>query len=519
MENNEKKISRLFIIRIAILCSILAVLTILGYGLRLGTGNMVHSDDTCMIFVVQDWLSGNFFLKDWYLSTGTFGLPAFELTLVTALFGYHDTLIYLLAGLNYAIMVLTVILVVYAYAKKKDMNRGWIYSVVVCAIIIAPREKMLLNAGTQVLAYSASIIALYVTCYQTGILKRRYLRYLWGIFLGFLAITNSMFLYTACIPILAAGVLAVFLKKDQGIKIAELGIVTVCSYALFQKIWIHFRGMDLGGLSTTFTTRDKIWGNLASSFCNILELYGINFWGESVFSIKTLSAFVGLIVLGKISVEIYKFVTGGGYKEDLFFNMVFLMALVNAGAYAFSHLGESGGGIHLLEPFLLGYTMAGVLAWIDNASKRKQADYQVSMLVLSFLLLFLVWPDFTLQRPDNSGKKQAAEYLVNHGYEKGFATFWSAASVMYESEGNLVISPVSYYSRDGIESASIRAQYWMNKEEWIRQEGNFLITDSVSESKAGLTEAGILDAFGQWSDHQVFEDVNVYLWDEYKTLE
>lgn len=106
---------------------------------------------------------------------------------------------------------------------------------------------------------------------------------------------------------------------------------------------------------------------------------------------------------------------------------------------------------------------------------------------------------------------------MENGYENGFATFWSAASVMYESNGELTISPVSCYAVND-EKICLHAQEWMNKSTWAKQAGNFLITDDTSEKKAGMTEEGILNSFGSWTDKQVFENIVVYTWDKEQVL-
>ena len=497
-----------------------ALITFISYGWRLGTGNAVHSDETCFIFVGQDFLSGNFFLKDWWLSTGTFGLPTFELTVLTAIFGYHDTLIYVAAAMNYALMILAVSFVVYKYAKVKQMNHAWVYSAIVGLIIVDPRYHMHLHAGTQVLAYAVAILSLYISCTAKSIMKNGVVRLIWGIMLGFLAVTNNMFFYTACIPILLTGILATYENKIDRNKLwlVETGIISVGAYVIFEKLWECFRGSDLGGLSTTFTTRDKIWDNLIVCFCNILELYGIDFWGENLFSLKTVSALVGFLVLAKISIEIYRFIKNSYWKDEILFNAFFLMALVNFGAYAFSTVVETAPDVHLLQPFLLGYTIAGSLAWIKNAEKSEEKSGLWKALGVSISLMILLWPNFTLQQPDNSGRQQAAQYLVENGYEKGFATYWSAASVMYESEGKLTISPVCCYSMNEAEKPTLHVQQWMNKEEWITQEGHFLVLDSTSEAKAGVNVDGIIATFGEWTEMRQFGDITVYTWDEPQTL-
>ena len=44
--------------------------------------------------------------------------------------------------------------------------------------------------------------------------------------------------------------------------------------------------------------------------------------------------------------------------------------------------------------------------------------------------------------------------------------------------------------------------------------GEFFLLRMTHPKKAGMTEEGILNTFGSWTDKQVFENIVVYTWDK-----
>lgn len=496
------------------------VVAFLVYGWRLGTGREVHSDETSLIFVGLDMFRGNFFLKDWNFSTGTFGLTTIELALVTSILGYNDTTIYMIAAINYALMIIAAAYVIQKTAKKQGKN-AYIYSLIVVFILLIPRTATVLNAGTHVLSYAVAIMALYVSYSLSNGAYKIWAQIGWGVLLGFLAVTNSMFLYVVCVPIMLTGLLVSYEDRKEA-RISPLvmdGIISLASYVILKKLWVILRGAELGGIDTVFTTRDNIWNNIVIGICNVLELYGINFWGESVISLSTCKAAVGFLVLVKLIYEIYKFLKNKKKKERVLVYLFLCMAVVNVCAYIFSTVPAYSNDTNLLQPFLIGFTLAGILAWIHNSSMEVSQEDHWQILGLVMVLFLLMMPAFTLKQPDNTDRQQAAEYLVENGYENGFASYWQAASVMYESEEQLTICPVIWHPIvEIVDNMDLVAYKFMSKIEWQQQEGNFLVIDSAAEAQFGINADRILATFGQWSDAKQFGDVTVYIWDEDKTL-
>lgn len=506
--------------KIVIICASIVACCFLAYGWRMGTDWAAHSDELSLVFVGMDLLHGNVFLKDWHFSTGLFGLTTIILSTATMVFGYSDTLIYVIAAINYTLMIAAAAFVVWKYAKKKKFEKIYVYVMDTVLILLIPRSVMLLNAGTHVLSYAISIIALYVTYNMADHTGRLWKKIAWIVILGILATTNTMFLYTTCIPLALTGIVISYEDRNKKMSpLAMYGVLTVIFYAFLKRIWIIYRGDNLGAIDTVFTARENIWSNVVTGICNILEVYGIDIWGESVISIYTCKAVVGFLIFVKLVYEIYKFIRDKEKKDRELVYLFLGTAIVNICAYVASTVPAYSSEVNLIQPFLLGFSIAGMLAWVHNISTGKSEKEKGRVLGLCGVLFILMFPTFTLKQPDNTDRQQVAEYLVANGFEKGFADFWNASSVMYEAEGNVIISPVI---RDNVveltEDTKLVPFEWMNKKEWEEQEGNFLIINSEAETLYGIDCDRIIATFGQWSDAIQFGDITLFVWDEGKKI-
>ncbi|MGN0366677.1 MAG: hypothetical protein ACI4E5_12165 [Suilimivivens sp.] len=507
--------------KIAGMCICFAICCFLAYGWRLGTDRVVHSDELSLVFVGLDMLQGNVLLKDWHFSTGIFGLTTLELGIITLIFGYSDSTIYIISGINYVLMIAATVFVIGSYARKRELKKSYLYAIITGFLLAVPRSVTLLNAGTHVLSYAAAILSLYLTYSLSQNACKLWKKMVWTFVLGMLAVTNSMFLYTTCIPIALTGVIISYEnRKDKKISpVLGYGIFSIILYAFLTKLWVICRGDSLGGINTVFTSRENIWNNVIIGICNILEVYGIDVWGKNVISIHTCQAIVGFFIFAKLGYEINKCIRDKNKENKTLIYLFLGMAIVNIGAYVVSTLPLYSPDVNLIQPFLLGFSMAGILAWIHNIGSGKSGQERGFVLGLSIILFLFMFPAFTLEQPDNTDRQQVAEYLTENGYERGFAGFWNAASVMYEAGGKLTISPLICHNIVEItDDTKLVAYKWMNKKEWEQQEGNFLIVNPQLDAQAGITGERILETFGQWSHAMQFGDITLFVWDENKKL-
>lgn len=509
-------------IRAKLIYAILFLLTvILAYGWRLGTGRVIHSDELSVVFAGKDMLSGDALLKGWHLTTGVFLLPTVELASAVSIFGYSETLVYMIAAINYAMMVLSGVWIVYVFAKKWKVKETYKYPVAALLVLLIPRSVTLLNAGTHVLSYAAAVLALFFTDYLSKAGTRTWFKAGWAFVLGLLSVTNSMFLYTACVPVLLVGIVVSYenRKERKVSKLLYYGAASIVLYAVFQKLWIAFREDTLGGIDTVFVSREEIWNQAVIGICNILEVFGVDFWGEKVISFSTCTALIGTVVLLKLTYEIYKYIKVSKKQDREIVYLFLAMAAVNIAAYVFSTVPAYSPDVNLIQPFLIGFTLSGILAWMHNEKEletQESSNMKYDRFVVCALLLFmLMFPAFTFRQSDNAGRSQAAAFLKENGYEKGFASYWDAASVMYASHGKLKIEPVICHNIVEVtDDTSLVAYRWMTKKEWEQQDGNFLIVDSESDAQYAINENTILLTFGQYDEKKQFGDITVYLWNE-----
>ncbi len=80
---------------------------------------------------------------------------------------------------------------------------------------------------------------------------------------------------------------------------------------------------------------------------------------------------------------------------------------------------------------------------------------------------------------------------MENGYENGFATFWSAASVMYESNGGTYDISVSCYA---VNDENMSACTGVDEQiDMGKTGGEFFLLRMTHPKKAGMTEEGILE--------------------------
>ena len=144
------------------------------------------------------------------------------------------------------------------------------------------------------------------------------------------------------------------------------GAASVILYTIFQKLWIGIRGDKLGAIDTVFASRENIWNHVVIGICNMLEVFGINFWENKVISVSTCRAGVGFVILLKLAYEIVKYIRQKEKSDREIVYLFLAMAAVNIAAYVFSTVPAYAPDVHLIQPFLLGFTLAGILAWMYN---------------------------------------------------------------------------------------------------------------------------------------------------------
>ena len=121
-----------------------------------------------------------------------------------------------------------------------------------------------------------------------------------GIMVGALTSLNNTMLYYGVFPVILVGLLCLFWKKgykEQNVLFIVCGFLEVIISKVCFAIWIYFRGEDIFGVKEVFVSRENLVSNLVSVISNVLYEFGIDVWGKPLFSVSTLQAGTGLIVL------------------------------------------------------------------------------------------------------------------------------------------------------------------------------------------------------------------------------
>lgn len=490
------------------------------YGMEMGREEGINSDETSIYFVGEDFFRGNFFVKDWYFSTGLFFLPMYEITVLTKIFGFHDGIIYLIAGINYALLIVLTLYAVYIIGEKYEVKNRINFVVFAALFIYIPRADMIYNSGTHVLCVAFSIACLYFFYKLQNLKIKFWIRCVTivvaSIVIGHLSTTNTMFMYSALIPLILTGLCIVLEKHEwkEGLHYIIPGILSVIWQEIWKFIYLIARGgIRLGSSSTAFVHKDHLWASICESLYDTLELFYINIWNKEVFSLNSIEAVLGIIILCKLIVELVKFLKSKKDRYAVLVYMFLMMALVNFCSYMCSTMALIHRSTHLLFPILFGITAAGTIAWIMNihnqVSYRKCRQYVIIVAALFLIML----PDLSWKQPEAYIGK-VAEYLTQNGYTDGYGGYWSTASTMYYARGygnkDMNIYPIAKDT-----NGRMALFHWMTKNDQIGHKGNFFIYNQTDMKQMNLTDDDILNTFGKWTKKLEFDGgIMLYLWSD-----
>jgi len=489
------------------------------YAMRMSAGKGVNADETSNFYVGKDFVNGNFLLQGWHFSTGLFLLPALAADIFTNIFGYHDSTFFLLASLNYAFLITISLFAVYKVAKLHVRSCSLRFTLIAAFLIFVPRADMLYNSGTHILCVAVSIAFFYVfykeSRNQNLACAAVYVRYfLLCLLMGILAVSNTMFLYSAIIPVILTGVcVSVIERSRRGVlHYSAPGVLAVVFQMILNEVWQAARdGNHFGSTPAVFVQKENLWDSILESLCNTVQLFGIDIWTKEVASRETVIACIGICTLLKLIVELFKFFRGPKDRHADLIYLFLMMAFVNLAAYAFSTLALTYRSTHLIFPCLIGIVTGGILAWVENiqtfASKEKWKVY----LGLAFFLFAAMSPGISLKQPE-AYEMKVAEYLTAHGYQNGYGGFWSATTTMYYAgyygNENLNIAPLLCANQ------RLQLYEWMVPDDQSRQQANFFVCSRRDLKQYEISDAKIERTFGKWDRKLEFDGgILLYLWD------
>lgn len=469
-----------------------------------------NSDDASLILEARDVFNGNWFLKDWYLSSESYyTTDVIFHAIAVAVFGFSDKLLYIvpcmifslivilasfLAGLtdrghfSYKNAVVTFVLLIcfsrtYEYYLRGPIHTGGMMYVLVCLILLYYEDahpKLFTGLFTFVLT---------------------------------LALTGDSFvLYFFVIPLVFVQFLEFFndypLKPSFYASLLSIGLAYILSKSL-GLLGLKVMGLD----SMKFVPIDNFTLNMALFFKGILRLYNLSFFGQELKSLTTLR----LLAYGLVTAGLLFSVYGSFWGRDRVKKILATACALVCLEYLLSNRPEiiwmpwvPDTTRYLFPVFVFSLILAGKNIAAFLTTKRKK--------ILVTMLLAVVFLSFghTYIRAVNSPDPSQAEtdliaFLANNDLTAGYGGFWSANIITLKSHERVKIYAIKYEHAE----KSVKPYLWLSKKDWYRQPVNFVILDNRRPlHDGGINYAAIVHAFGFPQELYVVGVYTILVWDK-----
>ena len=470
----------------------------------------IHADEITGILLGKDiFLNGNFLMKDWNLTTGITTIQLLSAVILTYVFGNSYTVLYVISALHFAVLVNVIVYIVFKNSKGKN---ACVAAVCVLILTIIPNSHSILNVCTHTLVYAACTLIVYAM-YKLYIRRSGPKVYiLAGIMVGALTSLNNTMLYYGVFPVILVGLLCLFWKKgykEQNVLFIVCGFLEVIISKVCFAIWIYFRGEDIFGVKEVFVSRENLVSNLVSVISNVLYEFGIDVWGKPLFSVSTLQAGTGLIVLFLV---IKGLLLIGKLEEKKVILALCLLSigLINIVAYGVSSIPSYSPDMHLMELFVM-YICAGFGIYVGNMEIKY--DKRFLCLVNVFVLYFLLRsPELSIIQCQSPTQNVAA-FLEEQGFSKGFATYWEMGTLMSDSEYRMTVAPIAVDYSDPSRPEGIAGGWkWAAKNKWLEQEGEFIVF--AKDNPYGIHADKIIEDVGRPTQYLEVDDYGILIYED-----
>lgn len=483
-------------------------------------GYPLNSDELSTVMWGHDIVHGDFFLKNWYGSTGTDYPVYILLGIFKSVFGYSTFPYYVLSALNYATLVFLIAFLAGIEGKMSEQKKFSFeaFLIVLCLLSI-PRNLGLFNVGTLVFPQLIIVLMLFATIklYKSNALSWKkicLLASLVGIFMGVTSSVLAIGMYYFSIPICLCAFLNLWISsgtKFKNLVLLYIGVLSLTLGVIFEKFYNAKRdGVKFGEMSTAFLTKEMFWDNIRQTLSNSVEFFGVNLWGEKLVSLATVKGAIGFLVIAFFIWYLIKnkdLFLLENYLELRLYGIVSAIALI---AFSISQIPAYSASIHLMEPFFyyLVFVIGNIIAVRGLPRTTKTNLYR--LLFLAFFLINIPPLSFKITPVP---QKAVADYLVENGYTDGIATYWNAASTVFESKEKLNIAPTQG-------TIDQKLEYWKfaAKKSWLSGKVQFFIYTNTDTDALGNRQYAI-NTFGEPSSEKVIGKQTILFWDTEKTLE
>ncbi|HSX45842.1 MAG TPA: hypothetical protein VLG27_02435, partial [Candidatus Saccharimonadia bacterium] len=202
-----------------------------------------------------------------------------------------------------------------------------------------------------------------------------------------------------------------------------------------------------------FVTFDGLWNNVSLAIHGLLVIFGADFFGQNVLSLNSVSAFLDLVVLGLLGLQLVRTIKSWrGSKlldkpSDLLLWRSFLVGvtLLVLAVYIFSNVA--------VDLYSYRYLIISVYALVlFLAISLRSARYQgwiYGLLCLAIVGNFLLFFNHnagaqpgSANNVANSENKFLIDTLASTGITKGYATYWDGNINSYLSKGHTEFLPI-----------------------------------------------------------------------------
>jgi hypothetical protein len=457
----------------------------LGYSLSLGT----DADGAGNALQAWDMLHGNLLLHSWWLSDVSFyttELP--EYMLVELVRGLHATDMSVAGAATYTVVVLLAVLV----AKGRTTGReGLVRALIAAGIMLAPGPGL----GAGILLGSPDHVGTQIPLLLTWLAidrlaDRRYLPWLVGAVLTWVAIADQMAIYGGALPVIAVSALRLYQRRpswriDAGLLVAAAASAGVALAAL--PVIHRAGGFHVAPAGTLFTTAAQMPHNVWLTFEAVLALFGADFFGLrfGLTAAVALLHLVGVILAAwACCIAARRLFSAGDRLAPILITGI----AIDLVAFTFSTQAVDLGSARDLAPVLVfGAVLAGRLIPARPVTKA----------LLPALLAVLVGYTGVLAYHATSPAKPpptqaVGSWLMANHLTAGIGDYWAANITTVATSGRVQVRGVA------LSCGRFAADAWEAKRSWYEppNTARFLVLALTSDAGANGTAADATAQFG-----------------------
>lgn len=466
------------------------------------TGNFTINSDTITPFIIaDDFLKGNYLLKDWYASSRQFILETLFLIIPYSIFdSVSDVVVYYTPFLLSLLMIL-----IYKIGRLGSKYKNSLYIPLFVGLAgIIPAGMMVkylsIASGFHVEMY----IFLVLLFYLLDKYRENSIPYLILIFVvSFFISLDPLSYYIFLLPLLIVVFIRIFLST-AGKKLFIRTAVIISAFItgkIFGFLISYAGGIRYDGYGFTFAEYEETGSAFILFIKNMIMLFNGFFFGERV-SFNSVSKGIGVLILLVGCYAVFHILKN--FRKQSLINQIMSISLI-------------------IYPILL--MLTGIAEWyfvpvflfmillilrtdflrIINKNYAVRNDRRLFtgiFIVIVAVVILNGYRNFPKEagyfHQDNESSK-IAELIKTNNLKKGYGEFWDSGVMFYYTGPEVIVAPVGSVKRYISEP-----YYWFSKKEWYNENRNFIIANSKNVEK-------FIKHFGEPEKKYFAEDEDRYL--------